>query len=138
MTNDEIQVGRYGRTNLGRILIFAYIEKAQGERYKDKVILSDGKKILYDFYYFKKGEQIVKESTNLIDIIEKGDYVNGYLVEAIDYYEDENGNLFDVLGVVFTDDDYAYSKVLKNINIHSIVTKERFKSVEYEVGVEND
>lgn len=74
---------------------------------------------------------------NLIDLIEEGDYVNGFLVEAINYEEDENGNLFDVLGIFFRGYDCEYSsEELKNIDIYSIVTKEKFKSIEYEVESE--
>lgn len=132
MTNAEIQVGRYGRTNLGKILIFAYLEKAQGERYKNKVILSDGKKILNDFYYFEKDEKIVKESSNLIDLIEEGDYVNGDKVDMLTEIDGEKV-------VVCNDYNLDDSAIIYNDKrIKTIVTKEQFKSMEYEVGGEDD
>lgn len=137
MTNAEIQVGEYVRTIDGRI----------GKIISKKPVYENDKLDYYlyltslnEFFYTEKqikecGWKIEKK---LIELIEEGDYVNGYLVEAIAYYEDVDGNLFNVLGVVFTDDDFAYNKELKNINIHSIVTKEQFKSMEYEVGGEDE
>lgn len=69
----EIKVGEYGRTNLGNIFIFAWLE-IDGKRVENKVILGDGEKITNEFYYFKKGEEIVKHSPNVIDIIEERRY----------------------------------------------------------------
>lgn len=131
MTNAEIQVGKFGRTNLGKILIFAYLENLQGERYKNKVILTDGKKIINDFYYFKKDEKIVKESSNLIDLIEAGDYVNGYKV--IEPNNDKDC-LFDYMRV----GTEAVNIGVYKDDIKTIVTKEQFKSMEYKVGGEDD
>ena len=141
MDNKKIQVGEYIRHKTGyidKVVATHYVsddmknypENPYIKHYRDKYTLAKKG-------YLITSQNIKNHDFNIIKLIEAGDYVNGYLVEAIDYYEDENGNLFDVLGVVFTDDDYAYSKELKNINIHSIVTKEQFKSMEYEVG-END
>ena len=67
---EEIKVGRYGRTNLGDIFIFAWLE-IDGKRVENKVILGDGQKITNDFYYFAKDERIVKHSKNIIDLIEE-------------------------------------------------------------------
>lgn len=137
MTNVEIQVGKFGRTNLGKIFIFAYIENAQGERYKNKVILSDGKKIINEFYYFEKDEKIVKESFNLIDLIEAGDYVNG---TQVDEFDDEDGNLYLGFGI-YTDscmDCIEEVRPLSTVEIKTIVTKEQFEAMEYKVGDKND
>ena len=76
--------------------------------------LTEGKCVLND---------IIKSSPNIIDLIEVGDYVNGYRITTIGsngiYAEDENGYLIKM----FTKED-----------IKSIVTKERFESMEYKVG----
>lgn len=135
MTNSEIQVGEYVRTNNARGI--RKVARINEEATVNRYLFIDGYDHSDTIYGIIRADQITNHSFDLLDLIEEGDYVNGYLVEAIDYYKDENGNLFDVLGVVFTDDDFAYSKELKNINIHSIVTKEQFKAMEYEVG-END
>ena len=62
-----------------------------------------------------------KASHNIIDLIEVGDYVNGYKVR-----QDEEGKLY-------------YHKIigydlLEKCEIKSIVTKEQFESMSYKVG----
>ena len=73
----EIEVGEYGRTNLGKIIKFAWLESIEGERYKNRVILIKNNKIVNELYYFSKNEKIVKHSKNIIKLIEKDDYING-------------------------------------------------------------
>lgn len=91
---------------------------------------------------FVKYEDIKKHSFNIIDLIEEGDYVNGFLIDYIDldykvpflrserpcreattWYKDliEKGK------------DYNMCLHFKQEDIKSIVTKEQFKIVEYEV-----
>lgn len=82
---DKIEVGEYGRTNFGKIIKFAWLEDSEGETIKNKVILINGNKVSNDFYYFHKEENIVKHSKQLIDLIEVGDFVNGYKVISVDY-----------------------------------------------------
>lgn len=130
---NEIKVGEYGRTNLGKIIKFAWLSDADGKRYENKVILVD--KMMtetYPFYYFKKDEHIVKHSPNLIDLIQCGDYVNGQEVETV-YGYDEDGNDKDGMGICEVEDDYAYYKYLEDINITTIVTKEMMESISYQV-----
>lgn len=126
----SIEIGEYGRTNLGKIFVFAWLEYEQGKIDKRKVLLGNEKTFKNDFYYFEKNETIVKHSKNIIDLIEKNDYVNGRLVLEVDY---KNKNI--CLLIPFTD-----TKANTNImwygyeNIKSIVTKEQFSNVEYKVG----
>ncbi|HHX66624.1 MAG TPA: hypothetical protein GX708_01025 [Gallicola sp.] len=65
---------------------------------------------------------IIKASNNIIDLIEVGDYVNGYKVSKIK-------NEIKGFGVIIFDDDTS----IHEYNIKSIVTKEQFKSNEYVV-----
>ena len=82
-------------------------------------------------YYDEK--DIIKSSDNLIDLIEVGDYVNGYLVKDIDYaFDDVVMNNKNARRVPYIDCD-------KNNyidDIKSIVTKEQFAFVKYEVKYE--
>lgn len=68
---NEIKVGEYGRTNLGKIIKFAYLEKEPGKRYEDRVLLIKNNIVTNGFYYFKQDEKIVKHSPNIIDLIEE-------------------------------------------------------------------
>ena len=66
-------------------------------------------------------ENIIKVSDNLIDLIEAGDYVNGFPV--IHNAKEHGGNIVIVInGNAYTEE-----------NIKSVVTKEQFNSAKYEV-----
>ena len=65
-------------------------------------------------------DKIVKASYNIIDILEVGDYVNGWKVL---YWTD---------GTKIVDDGYATN--LDKIDIKSIVTKEQMEQMTYKVG----
>jgi hypothetical protein len=67
------------------------------------------------------GDKIVKHSPNIIDLIEVGDYVNGSRVDSI-----ENG-------FITTEFCENLSVTRLEYEIKSIVTKEQFKSVSFEV-----
>ena len=123
---NKIQVEEYIRTYNGII----------GKILEDEDIGEDGVCIdttFLDDYAdetnFVKYEDIKSHSFNLIDLIEEGDYVNGNeialeapnpdpLCDPIYGYFDRYGEL---VGII------------ENEDIKSIVTKEQFKSVEYEV-----
>ena len=76
-------------------------------------------KFNYEFYNDEKVIKECKASYNLIDLIEVGDYVNGWKVL---YWTD---------GTKVVDDGYATN--LDKISVKSIVTKEQFESMSYEV-----
>jgi hypothetical protein len=71
-----------------------------------------------------------KHSKNIIDLIEEGDYVNGHLV--VDKYQDTDDYGKDFI-VINVESDFLCNKSLVEKDIKSIVTKEQFKAVEYEV-----
>ena len=80
---------------------------------------------------FANIEDVSKASHNIIDLIEVGDYVNGFRVDEIGEYHS-----------IRTDKVEIYAKVncsaLLNCfyeeDIKSIVTKEQFESMSYKVG----
>ena len=112
---NEIKVGEYIRTKLGDIRK-----------------ITEGFEFIIERHN-NSANAIVKHSSNLIDLIQKDDFVNGDRVVAVDYTEDENGNYIDVLGIMEIDDDYAYPIELRVINIQNVVTKEQFESISYKV-----
>ena len=67
---------------------------------------------------------ITKASHNIIDLIEVGDYVNGYKVDFV-----QNGY------VVFNH-NHPYQLNIYSKDIKSIVTKEQFESMSYKLEVE--
>lgn len=128
----EIEVGEYGRTNYGKIIKFAWLQHSNGKKDKSKVILINEDRLSIVFYYFTKGEKIVKHSKQLKDLIECGDIV-----------EDEYGK-YEVAFVKENKiycNDYNYDDslvVLKEKDIKTILTKESYKANCYKVGGEDE
>ena len=89
--------------------------------YKDGVIKTTVSDFIDD--NFDKNGQQYKTSFNIIDLIEVGDYVNGKEVMTISGFKD--GSRY----IEFDEGRY----LCKSEDIKSIVTKEQFDSVKYEV-----
>ena len=68
---------------------------------------------------------IIKASHNIIDLIEVGDYVNGYPVYEIIEYENNTR------AIVIGDDNKSIIWEESSQYIKSIVTKEQFESMKY-------
>lgn len=87
-------------------------------------------------YYPKKSktngyidyEDVYKKLDNIIDILEVGDYVNGYLVIE----KDINNELR------YIDLKDRNMKYVKYLDIESIVTKEQFEAMEYKLEVKDE
>ena len=75
-------------------------------------------------YLFISDEDIVNASYELIDLAEVGDYVNGLPVTRICIDEETNKKYLNMYGSV---------SEWENEDIKSIVTKEQFNSMKYEV-----
>ena len=107
-----MKVGDYVRTRDG------LIQKIKDDFYTTMEITTDNGKCFYKYI------DIIKSSSNIIDLIEVGDYVNGYYVE-------------DVLNTfvnVATGSNYFQNPTIYENDIKSIVTKEQFESMKYKVG----
>ena len=112
---EDIKVGEYVRLEGGYIR--QYIKRSL-----DNHIILD--KAVQGFNYLtsvEEKEKIIKHSSNLIDLIEVGDYVNGKLIHKVD------------IGKNYAYIYYGNCKTFTGYQIKSIVTKEQFKSVSYEV-----
>lgn len=126
---EEIEVGKYGRTNKGKIFIFAWLQNSDGKRYTNKVLLGNGKIIENKFYYFDNGEKIVKHSKNLIDLIEEGDVLEIEDEGCEEKYECLKGN--EGLSVYISIYD-CYRKI-EDLKIKKILTKEQYEENSYKV-----
>ena len=110
---DKLEPNMYVRLNCNYAL---GIGKTIGEIDEDNFIktkFKDGFECSLPTY------MIAKASHNIIDLIEVGDYVNGWKVL---YWTD---------GTKVVDDGYATN--LDKISVKSILTKEQFESMKYEV-----
>ena len=116
----KLENGMYVRTECG--LIFKYYPCKNTEYDEESNIYHEwddwGE---YDNYYYVK-----KASHNIIDLIEVGDYVNGKKVDEISLIEDT----YYIKTKVSNTNNYDY---LPGHLIETIVTKEQFENMTYEV-----
>lgn len=75
---------------------------------------------------------IIKASYNIIDILEVGDYVNGYIVEEIKRGYD--GKIWIDNGTRDHDDGGKYTIWKRNEDIKSAITHEQMEQMAYKVG----
>lgn len=107
---EEIQVGEFVRFEDGKIERVTYQLK---EFIDEHMSISDSNRVEF------LGK--VKHSFNLIDLIEEGDYVNGYKVDFVQNNE------------VVYNHNHPYKLNMFAKDIKTIVTHEQFSSLEYKV-----
>ena len=114
----ELKEGMYVRTKDG------FIDKVIND-YKDSCNNPNCncKHVSCEHNYYDE-ENIIKASYNLIDLIEVGDYVNNLVVTRICVDEETEKKYLNLYGSL---------SEWENEDIESIVTKEMFNSVKYEV-----
>ena len=128
-----MNVGDYVRTKDGLIAKYIGID----EEYKWHLF---DNKIQWSYEYYTKEidfedwkefieEDVVKTSPNIIDLIEVGDYVNGFEVLRVD----KECNLYPKTLKCQYPNNTDYFDVF-NEDIKSIVTREQFSQMEYKVG----
>ena len=121
----KLEEGMYVRTEKGEISKIKWITVQRWEGLDNTIeasfMLENKENIEYPRDNFKA-------SHNLIDLIEVGDYVNGELVTFISSNpkKNQNGKPRIIL-------NNSYSLFNKYEEINSIVTKEQFESMKYEV-----
>lgn len=111
---EEIKVGDYVRNIEGKIIKVGWVGRAIVTDEDDNITFS------------KLSGEITKYSSNIIDLIEVGDYVNGYYVAFIE--KDANNNITDICY-----EEENEMQIYSIGEIKSIVTKERFAAAEYKV-----
>ena len=117
-----MEIGEYIRTQNGRIgrVIKIWVWEGTSKRKEQTHYLIDwGGKASY-IAILKN----LKHSKNLIDLIENGDYVNGYRVKSIE----EDG---DIMIEIPFENNNGYRLIE---DIKSVVTKEQFENIKYEVN----
>ena len=109
----KLEVGMYARTKGG------FIDKI----ISFKSTISNDYVELEDEYYANK-KDILKASHNIIDLIEEGDYVNGCKVIDFMYSKEKKRS------VIVDSEIWGFDAE----EIKSIVTKEMFSNISYEVS----
>lgn len=128
----ELKEGMYVRTKLNDFCNIVVIRKIDEFDYDDNNYFWIDDYII-DIYGDEQNrlckDDISKASFNIIDLIEVGDYVNGLRINSITEVDDNHDVRLVWNLTTYGDDDIAFS----NEEIKSIVTKEQFESVKYEV-----
>ena len=127
----KLEEGMYVRTKKGIGRITEYT-KHESWGYIVKVL---GQYSCYAHTSNGELSDVIKASHNLIDLIEVGDYVNNMRVVAKDsdnrlYIPEDLGQPYDR---EFSNGCFEYTLLDNKFEIKSIVTKEQFNSVKYEV-----
>ena len=127
----EIKVGDYVKTKYG-------ISKVVED--EDIVLNDNGNRTIYVdkngipreniFAYYVWSDDIIKSSSNIIDLIEVGDYVNCKKVTKINLNRQS-----DKRKRILCEDQHfdCLDEMYANEDIKSIVTKEQFESMEYKI-----
>lgn len=125
MNIEEIKEGMYVRTKKGIEKITCIENNFMGD--KKKIFIAtdnDEWRGVYNGYlngFINKNNIIIKSSKNIIDLIQVGDYVNG--LPVVHNAKNNGGNIVIVVnGKAYNEED-----------IKSIVTKEQFEIMAYEV-----
>lgn len=121
---DKIEVGEYVRTDYGEIHKVVHVVEDDGDwnyyRYENT---------MGDFQM-----SIVKHSKNLIDLIECGDFINGYKVISVDY--DVMNDTTECIELDLNS-NYQYNFISIR-QIQTILTKESYMANCYKVGGEDE
>ena len=128
----ELKEGMYVRTLKGIAKIIGRV--LEPDNYYFQCWVTDRFLCICDDTEYLCDSDILKTSYNIIDLIETGDYVNGFLVEEVQKVPNE-----EIGKVVVTDSSncdcwegapFEYW----NEDIKTIVTKEQFESMQYRLG----
>lgn len=127
----KLEVGMYVRTILG---ISKLIEIKDDSIYifdkLDEDLWSDD--IADEIWEYELEEVVIKASYNIIDILEVGDYVNGYIVEEIKRGYD--GKIWIDNGTRGYDEGGEYTIWKRNEDIKSVITHEQIEQMTYRIG----
>ena len=97
---DNEKFGIWGRTNLGEIFRFAWIEDSSGVVYDRKIMLLDNDGNNPEEYRLNYEEHIIKHSKKIIDLIEDKDIVEIELSE--EFVEKKDKKKLIQIGDVYT------------------------------------
>ena len=114
----DIKVGEYVRTNRGYIYKIKKIRKSDVSE-EVYVVRAHGDN--YSFYLRK--ENITKHSKNIIDLIEVGDFINGYRILEIADMKNAEEKVF----TVHRSDFKSTCKIWNEQDIEAILTHERYE-----------
>lgn len=123
----KLGVGMYVRTKVGKIAKIINKYDNSGSLHKENFVW-----VLDDCSVLAlHSQKVIKASYNLIDLIEVGDYVNGFRVYEVKANCVMVG--YECFATKFDDEqEFLYQTIFED-DIKSIVTKEQFESMSYKI-----
>ena len=123
----KLKVGQFARLKSGYICKIININDFREPNMKYGVEANYLKDVM-----FIGDDDVVKASYNITDILEIGDYVNGYIVEEIKRGYD--GKIWIDNSTRGYDDGGEYTIWKRNEDIKSVITHEQMEQMTYKVG----
>ena len=135
----KLEAGKWCRTKEGTIFKIIGGNVDMWEIDIDYSYLSKCENEDYNSYAYNKNNSlfedlVVKASYNIIDILEKGDYVNGSKILGFENEYIKEDDKFVPFGIITENCYLNNNSWFTEKDIKSIVTKEQFESMKYEVG----
>ena len=124
---ENLKPNDYVKLNTGEITRSINVSPIRG----NKIYYANGDNCWFDILAVRNF------SPNKIDLIEVGDYVNGYRIDQINpyYIINKDGTKTKKLELISNGNNlYDNVYVIKEDEIKSILTREMFESMEYKVG----
>ena len=118
----KLEEGMYARTKKGIVKVLERVKDPTNYYYK--MLITDRYLEINDDTEYIHELDIIKFSKSIIDLIEEGDYVNGLLVIRILEDNETKEKYINLYGSV---------SEWEEEDIKSIITKEQFESMKYEV-----
>ena len=134
---DNEKFGIWGRTNLGEIFRFAWIEDSSGVVYDRKIMLLDNDGNNPEEYRLNYEEHIIKHSKKIIDLIEDKDIVEIELSE--EFVEKKDKKKLIQIGDIYTKE--TLQKDIDNgiiTRILTILPYNQYMANCYKVGGEDE
>ena len=123
----KLEVGQFARLKSGYICKIININDFREPNMKYGVEANYLKDVM-----FIGDDDVVKASYNIIDILEVGDYANGYIVEEIKRGYD--GKIWIDNSTRGYDEGGEYTIWKRNEDIKSVITHEQMEQMAYKVG----
>lgn len=123
----KLEVGMYVRTKNKTLMppqVAKIINITKDNGYKNQYYIEIDKNLIpsYEFHIYQ--EDIVKASYNMIDILEKGDYVNSLIVTKISEDNETKKKYINLYGSLCE---------WENEDIKSVITKEQMEQISYRI-----
>ena len=122
----KLEIGMYVRTKFGisKIIEDGIVKIIKSDNEETYDVDKNGRHYPTQFRDYIWTSDVIKASHNIIDLIEVGDYVNGFRVDEVEHSKST---------IFIGNTEKVIEQALWSNDIKSIVTKEQFESMSYKI-----